>query len=110
MADGSNLIHHRHHAQAALDAPRFLVGGGRPGNVGDVKWWNRTVALEHGIPDAVVDELKSMGHQVEVYKGNDRIHFGKGQLIVQQKDKKTGKRVWAAGSDPRGDGAALAQL
>ena len=50
-----------------------------------------------------------MGHDLEVIKGNDQVIFGKGQVIWQNVDERTGRRVWSAGTDPRGDGVALSQ-
>jgi gamma-glutamyltranspeptidase/glutathione hydrolase len=44
-----------------------------------------------------------MGHDVVPVAGNNRIMFGKGQIIYR--NPKTG--ALTAGSDPRGDGQAL---
>ncbi|KAF2758537.1 gamma-glutamyltranspeptidase [Pseudovirgaria hyperparasitica] len=92
------------HPQAALDAPRFCIGAGMP-EAGDVA--DRTVYLEDGIKDEVVQELRAMGHKVEVVKGYARGLFGRGQLIRRHEDD--GQLVWSAGSDPRGDGSAMPQ-
>ena len=93
--------------QAALDAPRFCVGpgmayvGGKGGTV---------VHLEEGIPEEVVDGLRDgeghgKGHTVEVVKGSARRMFGRGQVIRCHEED--GKKVYSAGSDMRGDGAAF---
>ena len=88
--------------QAALDAPRVCIGAGMPelGDVGD-----SMVYVEEGIGEEVQEALRKLGHKVEVVTGAARGMFGRGQIIrchVQD-----GKRVYSAGSDPRGDGAAF---
>lgn len=104
------MLHHQHHPQKALDAPRFCLGSTTASKPNPVPYYNRTIALEHGIDPAVVAKLKEMGHDVEVIRGNEQVVFGKGQMILRIEDEKTGRRVWAAGSDPRGDGCAMAQF
>jgi gamma-glutamyltranspeptidase/glutathione hydrolase len=80
--------------QAALDLPRFCiepaVEGGR-------------VALEAGIPEAVVAALADLGQPVHPVNGWGRALFGRGQIIVR--DPATG--VLCGGSDPRSDGCAM---
>ncbi|KAF2436660.1 gamma-glutamyltranspeptidase [Tothia fuscella] len=88
--------------QAALDAPRFCIGAGTP-EVGKVM--DQTVYLEDGIGEDVVDGLKKLGHPVEVVKGVERGIFGRGQVIRVHHDGK--QIVYSAGSDHRGDGAAM---
>lgn len=107
-----NLLHRSHHPQSALDAPRFCVGGPYPDPEGSgaSAWYNKTVCIEEGISDEAYEQLKAMGHDVERVTGAERILFGKGQLIKQEHDKRTGVRVYVAGSDPRGDGVALPML
>lgn len=82
-----------------------------------------------GIQLEVVKKLGEMGHRVETasgervliqlsavlltvlwYTGHGRGMFGRGQIIQRTVDKVTGRLVWAAGSDPRGDGHASAQI
>jgi len=63
------------------------------------------VYLEEGIAEVVVKELRSKGHEVEVVKGHNRGLFGRGQIIRCHVED--GQHVYSAGSDPRGDGAAL---
>ncbi|TKA76674.1 hypothetical protein B0A55_02605 [Friedmanniomyces simplex] len=92
--------------QAALDSPRVCIGAGMP-EAGDV--FDRTVYLEEGMPEATVKGLKALGHQVEVVTGMARGLFGRGQVIRWSVDKVEGKGVWSAGSDSRGDGAAVPQ-
>ena len=72
--------------QEAIDAPRFLPGGG-------------AVALERPIPDAVLKALQQRGHAV----GRTELALGGAQAIYV--DTRNG--VLSAGSDPRKDGCAL---
>jgi gamma-glutamyltranspeptidase / glutathione hydrolase len=88
--------------QAAVDAPRVCIGAGTPDQG---KVLDRTVYLEEGISVDVVEKLKALGHEVEVLKGYQRGLFGRGQVIRAHYDE--GQIVYSAGSDPRGDGAAL---
>jgi gamma-glutamyltranspeptidase/glutathione hydrolase len=80
--------------QAALDLPRFCI---------DVEEAGGQVALEEGIPSAVISDLERMGHSVYPVRGFERSLFGRGQVILR--DAETG--VLAAGSDPRADGCAM---
>ncbi|EQL28613.1 gamma-glutamyltranspeptidase [Blastomyces dermatitidis ATCC 26199] len=88
--------------QAALDAPRICIGAGMPERG---KPLERMVYLEEGIEESVVEELRKLGHKVEVLKGFKRGMFGRGQVIRCHSDE--GKMVYSAGSDMRGDGAAV---
>lgn len=83
--------------QAALDAPRFCIGGDY--EMGGL------VYLEAGIKPEVVAELRKLGHTIGVLDGMNRATFGRGQIIRTHWDD--GRLVYSAGSDPRGDGAAL---
>ncbi|KAI9694806.1 MAG: hypothetical protein M1822_000422 [Bathelium mastoideum] len=91
--------------QAALDAPRLCIGAGMPDNIGGGEVFDKTVYLEDGIREDVVRELQKMGHEVEIVKGHGRSLFGRGQIIRCHVED--GRLVWSAGSDPRGDGAAV---
>ena len=100
--------------QAALDAPRFCISAGLPDSevkhdhaAGDV---NSEVYLEEGISEEVFGTLKGMGHDVRWAEGFARGTLGRGQIIQLKKDAESGRRVWAAGSDLRGDGCAGAQI
>jgi gamma-glutamyltranspeptidase / glutathione hydrolase len=90
--------------QAALDAPRVCIGAGMP-DAGDVM--DRTVYLEEGISEETVEGMRKLGHKVEVVRGWARGLFGRGQVIRWHVDPVEGKGIWSAGSDPRGDGAAV---
>ena len=103
-----NMLAFKFNPQAALDAPRFCIGAGMPGKVADrSKAVDRTVYLEEGIATEVAQELEKMGHKVKIVKGYDRSLFGRGQVIRVHHDEIEGQRVYSAGSDPRGDGAAM---
>ncbi|ESK97965.1 lincomycin-condensing protein lmba [Moniliophthora roreri MCA 2997] len=99
--------------QAALDAPRFCISAGSPetqsqstGNAGDI---NSEVYFEEGIPDETIAKLREMGHDARKAVGFNRSMMGRGQVIQKIHDA-SGRTVWAAGSDPRADGHAAAQI
>lgn len=50
-----------------------------------------------------------MGHDASIAVGFDRGMMGRGQVIQRIQDI-SGRTVWAAGSDPRADGHAAAQI
>ncbi|KAK4541488.1 hypothetical protein LTR36_007934 [Oleoguttula mirabilis] len=92
--------------QAALDAPRVCIGAGMP-EAGDVM--DRTVYLEEGMTQETVDGMRKLGHKVELVTGWQRGLFGRGQVIRWHVDPVEKQGIWSAGSDPRGDGAAVPQ-
>ena len=84
--------------QAAIDAPRFCIGGitnGADGATGEI-------SLEEGIEPAVADELRKMGHKVVLVDGHRRNVFGRAQIIQRHPNG----CLWA-GSDGRADGMAV---
>jgi len=91
-----NMIDHHMDPQTALDASRICISDGTCDGL---------VCFEDGIKNSVVDNLKSMGHNVnsELITGYDRALFGRGQIIVR--NPLTG--VLYAGSDMRADGMAI---
>lgn len=97
-----NMLTFKLNPQAALDAPRICIGAGTP-DVGKVL--DRTVYLEEGIGQDVADALRRLGHEVEIVQGWERGLFGRGQVIRCHVED--GMVVYSAGSDLRGDGAAL---
>jgi len=100
--------------QSAVDAPRFCISTETPdavvrneeGQAGEI---NSAVYFEEGISPDAVEKLRAMGHDARVLSGFAKNMFGRGQVIQKIKDK-SGRTVWAAGSDPRGDGHAAAQI
>ncbi|KIO24516.1 hypothetical protein M407DRAFT_244431 [Tulasnella calospora MUT 4182] len=103
--------------QAALDAPRFCISAGLPDNevpkgeamkAGDI---NAEVYFEEGIDEEIVRTLKDMGHDARIAAGFQRAIMGRGQVIQKVAvDARSTRTVWAAGSDPRADGHAVAQI
>ncbi|MCW5873061.1 MAG: gamma-glutamyltransferase family protein [Anaerolineales bacterium] len=80
--------------QAALDRPRFCIEAGDAG---------LDVSIEEGVPAATQARLAEMGHSLHPVSGLQRAVFGRGQIILR--DKETGV-LWG-GSDPRADGVAM---
>jgi len=110
-----SLLHHYHTVQSSLDAPRFCIGSGMP-DAGPI---NSDVFLEEGMQEEEVEKLRRLGHKVEVLSGWQRGQFGRGQVIQKVWEKEgSAKREseggrnwsWAAGSDMRADGQAVAQV
>lgn len=97
-----NMLAFKFNPQVALDAPRFCINAGTEdqGRKSD-----RTVYLEEGISEDVAAGLRQMGHDVEILRGWKRAMFGRGQIIKVHKED--GQTVYSAGSDLRGDGAAI---
>ncbi len=80
--------------QSALDRPRFCIDSGTA---------EGGVALEAGLPAALVRGLERRGHPVRAgVSGYERALFGRGQIICREPEG-----VLWAGSDPRADGCAL---
>ncbi|KAH0838216.1 gamma-glutamyltranspeptidase [Lanmaoa asiatica] len=99
-------------AQAALDAPRFCISAGTPENNDKDEEFgvvNSEVYFEDAIPPATIAKLREMGHDARTVTGFGRGMMGRGQIIQRIVDP-SGKTVWAAGSDPRADGHAAAQI
>lgn len=89
--------------QQALDAPRVCIGAAM---VEDADVPDRTVYLEEGITQETVAGLEKLGHKVKVLNRFNAV-FGRGQIIKCGKDEGSGRWVYSAGSDPRGDGCAM---
>ncbi|KAF8078650.1 gamma-glutamyltranspeptidase [Lyophyllum atratum] len=96
-------------AQAALDAPRFCISAGMPDSGSHAGDPNSQVFFEEGISDETVTRLRDMGHDAQIVSGFGRGMMGRGQVIQKLNDA-SGRFVWAAGSDPRADGHAAAQI
>jgi gamma-glutamyltranspeptidase/glutathione hydrolase len=105
-----NLVIFEFNPQQALDAPRICLtndtaskDSGR-GAQSPVSSARTIVQCEKGIPPDVIKKLKGLGHNVNV---PEKFHtFGRGQVIKKRIDER-GQIVYAAGSDMRGDGAAI---
>ena len=80
--------------QAALDRPRFCI---QPESAA------ASIALEAGIPEKTLAALSEMGHPIQRVSGMSRAIFGRGQIILR--DRENGI-LWG-GSDPRADGCAM---
>ena len=88
--------------QEAIDAPRLCIHGFEQlRHVGDA---NLQVSLEHGIDESVVQEMRSLGHNVgPICNSKKQSVFGRAQIIVR--DPSNGLLI--AGSDGRADGCAM---
>ena len=84
----SSMLDHGLNPQAALDAPRWQLASGLE------------VAVEPETDRDVLAALAARGHRPVV--AADRLGFGRGQIILRLADG-----GYAAGSEPRADGAAL---
>lgn len=95
----SGMIDHGLNPQAALDAPRWQIDR-TPGP--DRNWPDRNwrVRVERETPPEIVAALESRGHHVVIEP--TRLPMGRGQIIWRNDNG-----VYAAGSEPRADGAAL---
>jgi gamma-glutamyltranspeptidase/glutathione hydrolase len=79
---------HAMNPQAALDMPRW-------------KWTEgQSVEFEPGTDPALIAALRARGHDATVM--NDSLSFGRGQII-----RRLASGAYAAGSEPRTDGAAV---
>jgi gamma-glutamyltranspeptidase/glutathione hydrolase len=107
-----NMKHFKSNPQHALDLPRFCVAPPKssPGASGSAYTFTdvtqSSLFLEDGISEEVVEELRAKGHTCHSVKGYERALFGRGQIIRSTIDPRTGRKVLAAGSDPRADGHA----
>ncbi len=81
--------------QAASDAPRWRLLGGRGVAVG------KGVAIEPGLAPEVYEGLAAMGHEITIEAPDAAFGFGGAQLIARLADG------YVAGSDSRKDGCAL---
>jgi len=88
--------------QQAVDAPRFCV------QVDEDADGNSIIFFEDTFEPEVVTELQEMGHAVQVVSGTARSLMGRAQLI--ERSVHIDGVVWGAGSDPRGDGHAVAEI
>lgn len=89
-----NLINDGMDPQEALDQPRFCITNGEAGG---------SIAVEEGISFNTLARLAQMGHPVVPVSGQGRAVFGRGQVIVRERESGV---LWG-GSDPRADGLAM---
>ncbi len=96
----SHLLDHGLDPQEAVSAPRFTVF---PGSDADVLGEPTALRIEGDIADGVCDELRRLGHRVEMLEplGAD----GSAQVISIDD-----RGVLSGGSDPRQEGVALGVL
>lgn len=85
----TNTIDFHMNPQEALDAPRWQWTGGLHFDV------------EPGMPLAVVEELRAMGHDIRIL--DDMSQFGRGEIIWRDENG-----VLAGATEPRADGTAAA--
>ncbi len=91
----ADLVDYKMNIQAALEAPRFTKG----------TFEGCDVQMENRFPGKVRDELTAKGHKIQVM-GTFSSVMGGGQAVLR--DSSTGVNYGA--SDPRKDGAAVAEL
>ena len=84
------VLRYGQNPQAASDAPRWRVNGGK------------AVAVEAHMDARLVAGLRALGHDVTVEEGEGVFAFGGAQLVLRQGDS------YIAGSDSRKDGQAVA--
>ena len=90
-----DLADYKMNIQAALEAPRFTK----------TTFTGCDVQLENRFSQKTRDELKALGHEI-VLRGTFSSNVGGGQAVLR--DFSSGVNYGA--SDPRKDGAAIAEL
>ena len=90
----SNLVDYGMNIQGALSAPRFTVGRDFC-----------HIVIESRVKPQVIDQLRSMGHNLEVRKEYSAA-MGRGQAILHDSSKKMN----FGASDPRADGSAEMEI
>lgn len=91
----SRIVHFGMNPQAAIDAPRWLLG----------RTWGQTsdtLKLEARFPSTVQTALRALGHDVEVLRPYDEAMGHAGAIVLQPNG------LYQGGSDPRSDGAVAA--
>jgi gamma-glutamyltranspeptidase / glutathione hydrolase len=89
------LIDDELNPQDTLNRPRWQLQGGNP---------DGTIFLEEGYPVKTMAQLATMGHSVRPITGRARGSFGRGHIIIR--DRETG--VLFGGAEPRSDGQVAA--
>jgi len=91
----TRTVEHGLNPQAAVSAPRWLLG----------RTWGQasdTLKLENRFPESTVSQLRAMGHELELLAAFDEA-CGHAGCAIRHPDG-----TFEAGSDPRSDGAAVA--
>jgi gamma-glutamyltranspeptidase/glutathione hydrolase len=111
-----NMLRYLQNPQHSLDLPRLTIApppatetidsSQDTGAYSFTDVSHSVVYLEDGITNKAIQDLEAMGHTCIRLEGHARAMMGRGQIIRAKTDKRTGKRVLVAGSDPRGDGHA----
>jgi gamma-glutamyltranspeptidase/glutathione hydrolase len=107
-----NMKHYNSNPQHALDLPRLCIAPPKATKLKSANAYSfsevteSVVYVEEGISQEDIKQLESMGHVCYQLRNWQRSMFGRGQIINSSVDERTGKRMLAAGSDPRGDGHA----
>jgi gamma-glutamyltranspeptidase/glutathione hydrolase len=90
----SRIVQFGMNPQAAIDAPRWLLG----------RTWGQdsdSLKVESRFPPDTVDRLRALGHTVDVVPAYDEV-MGHAGAIVRHPDGS-----FEGGTDPRSDGAAI---
>jgi gamma-glutamyltranspeptidase/glutathione hydrolase len=91
----SDIADHKMNIQAALEAPRFTK----------LSFEGCDVQMEDRVPASVREKLAAKGHKIEV-RGDFSSAVGGGQAVMRD----FAAKVNYGASDPRKDGAAIAQM
>jgi gamma-glutamyltranspeptidase / glutathione hydrolase len=86
--------------QAALELPRFLIGGGFGGGRGGAAPAGVTIQLEDGFSPEVMKRLEALGYRTQIVSLPGELREGYGAALRIEKGRVT------AGADPRRAGAA----
>jgi gamma-glutamyltranspeptidase/glutathione hydrolase len=87
----NRILKHRQNPQAASDAPRWRLRGGR------------TVCVELGMDERLIAALRRKGHEIVVERTDESFAFGGAQIAMRLDGG-----GYVAGSDGRKDGLAIA--
>lgn len=91
----TNLLRYGMNIQAAIESPRWVHGADEAGQT-------EALRMEQRFPEATVEELRAMGHEVVMAAPLDSA-MGHAHGIVIDEDA----GVFHGGSDPRSEGAAV---
>lgn len=106
-----NLCLFKFTPQQSIDLPRFLLDADTSapdtglGGDGPVSTSVTKVLIEEGVNEKDYKVLEELGHKTQWVKGYNRGNFGRAQII--KNESKNDRLIYSAGSDLRGDGAAV---